>query len=51
MLEYAHLINKNKSKIAEIITEEQGKTLNDANGDVYRGLEVVEHCTSFPSLL
>jgi malonate-semialdehyde dehydrogenase (acetylating)/methylmalonate-semialdehyde dehydrogenase len=29
--------------IAKIITEENGKTLIDARGDIIRGLEVVEH--------
>jgi len=29
-------------KLAEVITEEHGKTLADARGDVIRGLEVIE---------
>jgi malonate-semialdehyde dehydrogenase (acetylating)/methylmalonate-semialdehyde dehydrogenase len=37
-------------KIAESITEEQGKTLKDAEGDVFRGLEVVEHACSMTTL-
>jgi malonate-semialdehyde dehydrogenase (acetylating)/methylmalonate-semialdehyde dehydrogenase len=36
--------------VAELITKEQGKTLADARGDVYRGLEVVEHACSVSSL-
>lgn len=44
------LIKKNMRKLAESITEEQGKTLIDAEGDVLRGLQVVEHCCSIPSL-
>jgi malonate-semialdehyde dehydrogenase (acetylating)/methylmalonate-semialdehyde dehydrogenase len=36
--------------IAKSITEEQGKTLPDANGDVFRGLQVVEHACSIPTL-
>ncbi|EGC28904.1 methylmalonate-semialdehyde dehydrogenase [Dictyostelium purpureum] len=48
---YKNLINKNMDKIAAIITEEQGKTLPDAKGDVFRGLEVVEHSCNVASLM
>ncbi|KAM9987995.1 hypothetical protein ACTFIZ_003336 [Dictyostelium cf. discoideum] len=48
---YKNLINKNMDKIAAIITEEQGKTLPDAKGDVFRGLEVVEHSVNVASLM
>lgn len=37
-----HLIRANMDELAAIITREQGKTLGDAKGDVFRGLEVVE---------
>jgi len=30
-------------KMADVLTEENGKTLPDAKGDITRGLEVVEH--------
>ncbi len=36
--------------LAASITLEQGKTLADAEGDVLRGLQVVEHCCSVTSL-
>jgi malonate-semialdehyde dehydrogenase (acetylating)/methylmalonate-semialdehyde dehydrogenase len=36
--------------LAANITQEQGKTLPDAEGDVTRGLQVVEHCCSITSL-
>ena len=45
------LIRDNMERIAESITLEQGKTLADARGDVLRGLQVVEHACSIPSLL
>jgi malonate-semialdehyde dehydrogenase (acetylating)/methylmalonate-semialdehyde dehydrogenase len=45
------LIQRDMDKIAENITEEQGKTIPDAQGDVFRGLEVVEHACSTTSLL
>jgi len=46
MFRLADLIRKNMKRLAESITKEQGKTLVDAEGDVLRGLQVVEHCTS-----
>jgi len=51
MIKYAELIRANTDKIAKIITQENGKTHADACGDVFRGLEVVEHTCSFGSLL
>lgn len=48
---YAQLIRDNMDKIASHITKEQGKTLADARGDVFRGLEVVEHSVTVPSLM
>lgn len=33
------------------MTEEHGKTLVDAKGDIFRGYEVVEHACSFTSLI
>jgi len=36
--------------LAASITEEHGKSLADAKGDVFRGYEVVEHAASFTSL-
>nr|KAG5693937.1 hypothetical protein BaRGS_008206 [Batillaria attramentaria] len=50
MLRYQQLIKDNMGRLAVNITEEQGKTLVDAEGDVLRGLQVVEHCCSIPSL-
>ena len=48
---YAQLIRDNTEAIAASITREQGKTLADARGDIFRGLEVVEHACSAPSLM
>ncbi|CAI2341071.1 unnamed protein product [Caenorhabditis sp. 36 PRJEB53466] len=45
------LIKRDMKKLAKSITIEQGKTLPDAEGDVSRGLQVVEHACSVPSLL
>ncbi|PAV89120.1 hypothetical protein WR25_05262 isoform A [Diploscapter pachys] len=51
MFNLQHLIKRDIKKIAANITEEQGKTLPDAEGDVSRGLQVVEHACSVPSLM
>uniref|UniRef100_A0A8J2RPI2 Probable methylmalonate-semialdehyde/malonate-semialdehyde dehydrogenase [acylating], mitochondrial n=1 Tax=Daphnia galeata TaxID=27404 RepID=A0A8J2RPI2_9CRUS len=50
MLRYQHIIRNNMKELAKSITQEQGKTLVDAEGDVLRGLQVVEHCCSVTSL-
>ena len=51
MIKYGNLIRENVKDLAKIITEEQGKTLADAEGDVGRGLQVVEHACAAPELL
>jgi len=50
MLKWQHLIREHTQELAHSITEEQGKTLADAAGDVFRGLEVVEHACSMGTL-
>lgn len=51
MLKYQQLIKDNMKRLAENITLEQGKTLGDAEGDVFRGLQVAEFACSAPSLM
>lgn len=52
MLKYQDLIRRYTEDIANLITLEQGKTLTDAKGDIFRGLEVVESaCYLGPSLM
>ena len=48
---YKDLINININKLAEIISQEHGKTLEDAKGSITRGLEVVEFACGIPHLL
>jgi malonate-semialdehyde dehydrogenase (acetylating)/methylmalonate-semialdehyde dehydrogenase len=40
MFAFADLIRKHSDELAAAITLEQGKTISDAHGDVFRGLEV-----------
>ncbi|MEY4678212.1 MAG: hypothetical protein RI992_927, partial [Actinomycetota bacterium] len=51
LFSFRELVNKNKEKIAELITAEHGKVLSDAQGEVTRGLEVVEFACGIPHLL
>ena len=49
-LKLQQLIRENMQELAAILTAEQGKTLPDAEGDVFRGLEVVEHAAGIGNL-
>ena len=49
-LKYQQLIRENMKQLAATLTAEQGKTLADAEGDVFRGLEVVEHAANIGNL-
>ena len=49
-LKYQQLIRENIKSLAAMLTAEQGKTLADAEGDVFRGLEVVEHAAGIGNL-
>ena len=50
MLKLQALVREHMSRIAHTLSAEQGKTLADAEGDVFRGLEVVEHACAIGSL-
>ena len=49
-LKLQQLIREHMAELAAILTAEQGKTLPDAEGDVFRGLEVVEHAAGIGNL-
>jgi malonate-semialdehyde dehydrogenase (acetylating)/methylmalonate-semialdehyde dehydrogenase len=51
MFNYQTLIKENIDEIAEILSIEQGKTFDDAKGDIVRGYEVVEFACSAPTLM
>ncbi|MGX7002012.1 CoA-acylating methylmalonate-semialdehyde dehydrogenase [Caballeronia sp. KNU42] len=50
MLRFQDLVRQNMKRIAQTLTAEQGKTLPDAEGDIFRGLEVIEHACSIGTL-
>jgi malonate-semialdehyde dehydrogenase (acetylating)/methylmalonate-semialdehyde dehydrogenase len=45
------LLFQHKDDLARILTAEHGKVFSDAQGEVARGLEVVEYCCGIPELL
>jgi len=48
---FRQLLDTHKSELARIISQEHGKTLSDADGEVIRGIEVVEFACGAPELL
>ncbi len=50
-LKYQHILKENQDEIAKILSKENGKTLPDAKGDVWRGIEVVEQACNVSSLM
>lgn len=44
------LVRENTEELATLITHENGKTLADARGDVFRGLEVIETCCNISTV-
>ena len=51
MQKFLQLLQAHQKELAKIITEEHGKTLDDAMGSVHRGIEVVEFACGIPQLL
>jgi malonate-semialdehyde dehydrogenase (acetylating)/methylmalonate-semialdehyde dehydrogenase len=48
---YRQLLEENFDRICEAVTREHGKTLAEAKGSVYRGIENVEYACGIPTLL
>ena len=51
MLRYQALLKTHHDELGEILATDTGKTFEDAKGDVWRGIEVVEHAAGIASLL
>ncbi|MBS1269949.1 MAG: putative 3-oxopropanoate dehydrogenase [Gammaproteobacteria bacterium] len=51
MFAFRDLIRQNMDNLAQLVSSEHGKTLEDAKGSVTRGLEVVEFACGIPQLL
>jgi malonate-semialdehyde dehydrogenase (acetylating) / methylmalonate-semialdehyde dehydrogenase len=48
---FRELVNQHQEAFANLITDEHGKVLSDARGEVQRGLEVIEFACGIPQLL
>jgi malonate-semialdehyde dehydrogenase (acetylating) / methylmalonate-semialdehyde dehydrogenase len=51
MFKFKELLDRHCDELAAIITAEHGKVFSDAQGEVTRGMEVVEFACGMPSLL
>ncbi len=51
MFKFLELLNQHKDELAHMITAEHGKVFTDAQGEVTRGIEIVEFATGIPQLL
>ncbi len=48
---FKELVERHRASLAAVIAAEHGKTLSDADGEITRGLEVVEFACGAPNLL
>ncbi|MFT4267157.1 MAG: aldehyde dehydrogenase family protein, partial [Xenophilus sp.] len=51
MFKFLELLNKHKDELAHLITAEHGKVFTDAQGEVSRGIDIVEFACGIPQLL
>ncbi|WP_404473537.1 CoA-acylating methylmalonate-semialdehyde dehydrogenase [Vreelandella venusta] len=51
LFKFLELLNAHKDELAEAITKEHGKVFTDAQGEVARGIDIVEFACGIPQLL
>ena len=51
MFRFKELVEANLDELARLLSEEHGKVIADARGDIQRGLEVIEFACGIPHLL
>ncbi|WHQ44315.1 CoA-acylating methylmalonate-semialdehyde dehydrogenase [Alcaligenes faecalis] len=51
MFKFLQLLNEHKDELAHLITAEHGKVFTDAQGEVARGIDIVEFACGIPQLL
>jgi malonate-semialdehyde dehydrogenase (acetylating) / methylmalonate-semialdehyde dehydrogenase len=51
LFRFRELLDRHADELARIVTDEHGKVLSDAKGEVTRGVEVVEFACGIPQLL
>ncbi len=51
MFKFLELLNRHRDELAHVITAEHGKVFTDAQGEVSRGIDIVEFACGIPQLL
>ncbi|MDM7942031.1 MAG: CoA-acylating methylmalonate-semialdehyde dehydrogenase [Hydrogenophaga sp.] len=51
MFKFLELVNQHKDQLAHLITAEHGKVFTDAQGEVARGIDIIEFSCGIPQLL
>ena len=51
MFRFKQLVEQNMEELARLLSSEHGKVVNDAKGDIQRGLEVIEFACGIPHAL
>ncbi|KPP91150.1 CoA-acylating methylmalonate-semialdehyde dehydrogenase [Erythrobacter sp. HL-111] len=51
LFRFKELVEANMQSLAELLSSEHGKVVDDAKGDVQRGLEVIEYACGIPQVL
>ncbi len=51
MFNYRHILEQHFEELSELVTLENGKTRDEAHGDVRRGIEIVEFACGIPHML
>ncbi|MDP3835927.1 MAG: aldehyde dehydrogenase family protein, partial [Hydrogenophaga sp.] len=51
MFKFLELVNQRKDDLARLITAEHGKVFTDAQGEVSRGIDIIEFACGIPQLL
>ncbi|ROT46389.1 CoA-acylating methylmalonate-semialdehyde dehydrogenase [Pusillimonas sp. NJUB218] len=51
MFKFLQLMNEHRDQLAAIITAEHGKVFSDAQGEVSRGIDIIEFACGIPQLL
>ena len=51
MFKFLELLNRHRDELARLITAEHGKVFTDAQGEVTRGIDIVEFACGIPQLL
>jgi malonate-semialdehyde dehydrogenase (acetylating)/methylmalonate-semialdehyde dehydrogenase len=51
MFRFLELMNQHRDELAAIITAEHGKVFSDAQGEVSRGIDIIEFACGIPNLL